>query len=469
MGMQNPLLIKRYTAQRWTSVNPILPGFVLAMETDTLKIKIGNGRTRYNDLGYIAGGDPGGGDVGGEDDDGGPIVASSALIGAAIPSGPELLTNGTFNGNAAGWTLGSDVAYGDHNVISAYVDGDASASVTFASVTDKDYLITFTVSDVVGNGVGVYCHENRTSTSAYGPYLAGTHTVLMRASYTGTDTIVFDDDMYAEGDTWTLSDVSLREASNTDTLDWLAFDGQRQIKAVQARDSIGLGRGALAISDTFSDTAIGVLALNSGETSGDNVAVGYSAMASASCNYSVAVGNYALRKSTVQGNTAVGWAAMENCAGGDYNVAVGSSACRRITGGRQNVAIGATALAVNTTGDNNTAVGYSALSSNETGDSNVAVGWAALATATGVKNTVVGAYSDFLTTGSYNTILGAYVMSLPGDTTGNIVIADGHGGIKAHWNGSAWSFATGVSGSFTTADGKTVTVVGGLITSIDAT
>lgn len=50
--------VRRATALEWAQVNPILrlaePGF----EVDTYKLKIGDGRTMWNDLPYIAGGDP---------------------------------------------------------------------------------------------------------------------------------------------------------------------------------------------------------------------------------------------------------------------------------------------------------------------------------------------------------------------------------------------------------------------------
>lgn len=50
--------VRRATALEWVQVNPILrlaePGF----EVDTYKLKIGDGRTVWNDLPYIAGGDP---------------------------------------------------------------------------------------------------------------------------------------------------------------------------------------------------------------------------------------------------------------------------------------------------------------------------------------------------------------------------------------------------------------------------
>lgn len=55
MGRSKMVMMKRNTAERWASQDPVLPSYVLALETDTLKLKVGDGRKRYNDLGYLAG------------------------------------------------------------------------------------------------------------------------------------------------------------------------------------------------------------------------------------------------------------------------------------------------------------------------------------------------------------------------------------------------------------------------------
>ena len=43
---------KRGTASRWTSTNPILLAGEIGVETDTSKLKVGNGTTAWNDLAY---------------------------------------------------------------------------------------------------------------------------------------------------------------------------------------------------------------------------------------------------------------------------------------------------------------------------------------------------------------------------------------------------------------------------------
>lgn len=44
------------TANAWQSANPVLLSGELAVESDTNKIKVGNGNTGYNSLPYIGGG-----------------------------------------------------------------------------------------------------------------------------------------------------------------------------------------------------------------------------------------------------------------------------------------------------------------------------------------------------------------------------------------------------------------------------
>lgn len=51
--------LRRDTELRWSQLNPILSEGEPGYETDTGKMKIGNGHTPWNDLGYFAEVDPG--------------------------------------------------------------------------------------------------------------------------------------------------------------------------------------------------------------------------------------------------------------------------------------------------------------------------------------------------------------------------------------------------------------------------
>lgn len=61
--MAQRIQVRRGTAAAWTTANPILAEGELGFETDTLKIKCGNGATAWNSLAYVSGAG-GGGDHG---------------------------------------------------------------------------------------------------------------------------------------------------------------------------------------------------------------------------------------------------------------------------------------------------------------------------------------------------------------------------------------------------------------------
>ncbi len=48
-----PIQIRRGTAAEWTSENPVLSSGELGFETDTNKMKVGDGINNYNDINYI--------------------------------------------------------------------------------------------------------------------------------------------------------------------------------------------------------------------------------------------------------------------------------------------------------------------------------------------------------------------------------------------------------------------------------
>jgi hypothetical protein len=54
MAVVTQIQVRRGTASQWTSTNPVLAAGELGAETDTNKIKCGNGSTAWNSLPYIA-------------------------------------------------------------------------------------------------------------------------------------------------------------------------------------------------------------------------------------------------------------------------------------------------------------------------------------------------------------------------------------------------------------------------------
>ncbi len=175
-------------------------------------------------------------------------------------------------------------------------------------------------------------------------------------------------------------------------------------------------------------------------------------------------------------NTALGYCALGVGAGsgaGFANVAVGICAGCAITTAYGNTLIGPGTGIVIDTGNTNTALGIGALSLATSGSANIGIGMCS---------------GCAYTTENGNAVFGGYYGDA-GDTNA-LILSDGPGNIKAKFNGTgALSFdgtdygaagevlqsggpgtspvwAGGATGSFTTVDGKTVTVTNGLITAI---
>jgi hypothetical protein len=54
MAVVTQIQVRRGTASQWTSTNPVLAAGEQGFETDTLKLKIGDGSTAWNSLAYVA-------------------------------------------------------------------------------------------------------------------------------------------------------------------------------------------------------------------------------------------------------------------------------------------------------------------------------------------------------------------------------------------------------------------------------
>lgn len=314
--------------------------------------------------------------------------------GTASTTGSELITNGTFNGSASGWTLGSNVTYNsNHSVTSAYSSTKANRTVstTFPTVAGKTYLLTFTVSAETGPLYIYLTHDTLGSaTGAQGQFENGTHSVALKTNYTGTETITFD---YWDGDwwynymfgnptgeTWTLSNVSIKEVSDLspalvvkgyDNKPWLSLGND-----LGANTALGWNALGLAGDDSVYNTAIGANTLYHNTTGNLNTAVGWDAL------YFTTTG---------ANNTAIGGDALYYNTTGASNVAIGEWTLINNTTGNANIAVGALSLFSNTTGRWNTAAGHYSLARNITGSNNVADGLEAmLGNITGSNNTASG-------------------------------------------------------------------------------
>jgi trimeric autotransporter adhesin len=249
---------------------------------------------------------------------------------------------------------------------------------------------------------------------------------------------------------------------------------------------------ALGMTSLYTNTtgtqnvAVGHQSMQRG-TGSYNTAVGLNSLQEVTGSYNTAVGNNALNANTsASNNTAVGYQSIYTNTTGADNTAVGRLALNANTTGSSNVAMGNSAMVYNTTGNNNIGIGQQALTSNTTASNNTAMGYqAAYSNTTGINNTVVGSlagdagtfnYSTIIgaraggaqtsgdqntyvgeeaggamTTGGRNTIIGRYTGNAGGldirTSSSYIVLSDGDGNPRAHWNGSgAFSTTTTTSG-----------------------
>jgi hypothetical protein len=189
---------------------------------------------------------------------------------------------------------------------------------------------------------------------------------------------------------------------------------------------------------------------------------------------------------------------------GRVNVGVGHQSLSSVTTGFENVAVGGFSGLSITTAQKNSLLGNNSGRNITTGGYNTFLGaLAGYGVSTGNKNTLVGSYSGyFLSTGAGNTVIGSYAMNgadatlsdqvilsrsndnqfLAGKvfqinennafgiptTNGGTTVSYGTSGqvLTSNGSGSPPSWQGGASGTFTSQDGKTITVTNGRVTAI---
>lgn len=158
-------------------------------------------------------------------------------------------------------------------------------------------------------------------------------------------------------------------------------------------NNVSVGSGALGVvTKGWGNSTVGAFAMSSNTTGIGNVAIGGSSLTSnISGNANVAVGFDALYIN-VDGccNTALGRYALRESSK-NYNTSVGYQSMRSTTEGGNNSALGVNALFSQTEGNDNVAIGNKAMYSNTTGSYNVAIGSeASISSTSGTNQTVIG-------------------------------------------------------------------------------
>jgi hypothetical protein len=200
--MSTPAIIRhrRDTAANWTSNNPVLEAGQLGLETDTLKIKFGDGTTAWNSLSYASGGGGGGISDGDKGDitvsssgatwtiDNGAVTyakmqdvsAASKLIGRGSASGsgdPQEITIGTnltMSGttlSAAGSIAGS-TGSADNAIIRADGTGGSTIQGSVPTIDDNGKILAdafeFDTTPTTTGGTGVIIWDSTESAPSVG-------------------------------------------------------------------------------------------------------------------------------------------------------------------------------------------------------------------------------------------------------------------------------------------------------------
>jgi len=186
----NRIQIRRDTAANWISANPTLAQGELGIETDTLKLKCGNGVTAWTSLAYYANTGPTGptGPTGADGSDGvtgptGPTGAdgSDGVTGPTGPTGPQGiqgLTGPTGPQGIQGLT-GPTGPTGASGTVTrgTFVNGDLSAGI-LTLTHSKSYSAPYTIIVVIFDNNNKMCLPDEIT--------GATNTVLVDLSSYGT-------------------------------------------------------------------------------------------------------------------------------------------------------------------------------------------------------------------------------------------------------------------------------------------
>jgi hypothetical protein len=140
MAVVTQIQVRRGTAAQWTSANPTLAAGEQGFETDTLKLKIGNGSTAWNSLAYVATGSVG--------------TVTSITAGTGL-SGGAITTSGTIAIDSTVATLTGSQTLTNKTLTTPIISSISNSgtvtlptgSVTLASLTGTETLTNKTLTD----------------------------------------------------------------------------------------------------------------------------------------------------------------------------------------------------------------------------------------------------------------------------------------------------------------------------------
>lgn len=354
------------------------------------------------------------------------LEGDSALLPTGGTTGQVLAKNSGTNYDVA-WTTAGGGATINNNTNDYLVTATGTANTLNgeANLTFNGSLLTVTAkirqsaggnsSVIIGVDAGTYTYSNGYGDVIIGPY---SDTVF---SYTGNGVAI--------GPTAIVGESGVSIGSSTKNYGYGVSLGPNAGQNSTGQYMIAIGREAGKAATANSNVYIGDLSGRAVTSGVSNVAVGSSALGSATAttaSRNIAIGNSALVGTTTGGdNICIGNRAGEGTtttsssiligteAGKDNNVqriAIGDGALTRSSGG-QCTAVGHRTGNWATTGARNTYMGHSSgftWSGSGTGSNNTGIGYFALYSITsGAQNTAVGASAlDAVNTGGYNVAIG---------------------------------------------------------------
>lgn len=342
---------------------------------------------------------------------------------ATATLGSDLITNGDFTGNATGWTLGADWAYGVDNVVLTNDGGSGTLSQNITVENGKLYYVSWSQTSSIANNASITPSIGSVSGFAVSPddTLSSSQYQIIAADTTGSVAFALTPTNITTTGTVTIDDVIVKEitayiptsvikGTAADTLP-IEIRGNEDLGNVY----IGLDSGELNTTGG-TNTAVGGRSLSSNTTGYSNTSIGSSSMKSNTTGLdNTSVGRSSMfRNTSGWANTSMGVYSLYSSSSGKENVSCGYQSMYENIFGYDNSALGSYALRDNTTGKNNTSVGHSALRSNVSGTNNSAVGYGA--------GRYYGAGSDGATTCSNSVYVGFQTRASANGNTNEIVV-----------------------------------------------
>lgn len=354
------------------------------------------------------------------------VTVTGSTAGATL--GSDVVVNGTFTGNATGWTLGGgggapDWAYASNNVTHGDSGGTTALqpSAALTVVAGTVYKVQFTISNYVAGTLTVSI--GGTSASAVGAN--GTYNYTLAASNTANLLLTPTTTFNATVDTISVQTVTASAASFTIT-DGTTPEYFRVGPTSQRNFCIGDSQVCQYLSTGSSN----------------NLCIGgQSCIQMTSGSVNTVLGPFAGNAITNgTENTLLGIGAGQNLKTGDRNTIVGRNglANAAVHDNNQNACVGYTCLNA-VTGDGNTSIGYNSGASAVTVNYSIALGHGADFTA---SNQLVIGGDDVAAAGITTAYIGRGVTNSAPPAT---VTVNGTGGSGSNIAGTSLTVGPGIS------------------------